>query len=377
MRVLHYVDAESISWAVPYIEHIKSLEALGVENILLCRSNGELERLAAENNIKTFTFKPLVSNLPLLSHNFVKVVKNISPDIIHTRLSSAAGIAGFWKNFHHVPVISTFDKPAKSKYYSHSNFCISCAEWLKNYMVKVQKIDAEKITVIHNPVNSQRFSRDEEARKEFRKILGLSENDILFSGIGIYVYRKGFDVLIKAFSRVKNLYNGEKNIHLALIGGEVGEKNMRESYLKLAEELNIKIIMPEKFVKDVRKWLWASDILVMPSREEGFSIALLEGLAAGLPVIVSDIEPFTEIISEKQNNGLISKKDDYESFAASMLKMLNARDEGRKIFVKNSLEMIKKNFTVEAAAEKTFEIYYNYDLKRKKGVRKLCQNYSD
>ena len=356
MRVLHYVDAENISWAVPYIEHIKSLEAFNIEGALLCRKGGELERLATENNIKVFTWKPLISNLPFISPSFVNVVKKFNPDIIHTRLSSASGIAGYWKKFHHIPVISTFDKPAKAKYYSHSDFCISCAEWLKNYMVNIQGINPEKITVIHNPVNSEKFSRNENIRKDFRKILGLSDDDILFSGMGIYIYRKGFDVLIRAFAKVKDLYKGEKKLNLALIGAE-GEKGMRENYLRLANELNIKIIMPEKFVDDVKKWLWASDVFVMPSREEGFSIALLEGLASGLPVIVSDIEPFTEIISHEKNNGLIAEKDNPESFAEKMLKMLEIGEEGRKIFVSNSLNMIEKNFTLEAAARKTFEVY--------------------
>ena len=356
MRILHYVDAENISWIVPYIEHIKSLEAFDIEQALLCRKGGDIEKLADENNIKTFTWKPLISNLPFLSPNFTKVIKNFNPDIIHTRLSSAAGISGYWKKFHNVPVISTFDKPAKKKYYSHSDFCISCAEWLKNYMVNIQGMKPEKISVIHNPVNSKKFSRDENIRNNFRKILGLSDDDILFSGMGIYIYRKGFDVLIKAFSKVKNLYQGEKKLNLALIGAE-GEKGMKENYLRLSEQLNIKIIMPEKFVDDVKKWLWASDVFVMSSREEGFSIALLEGLASGLPVVVSDIEPFTEIISIEKNNGLVAEKNNPDDFAEKMLKMLDIKEEGRNIFVSNSLNMIQKNFTLEAAAKKTFEVY--------------------
>ncbi|MBR1486514.1 MAG: glycosyltransferase family 4 protein, partial [Synergistaceae bacterium] len=108
---------------------------------------------------------------------------------------------------------------------------------------------------------------------------------------------------------------------------------------------------------DVREWLWASDIFVMPSREEGFSIALLEALAAGLPVIVSDIEPFTEIISPEKNNGLVAENENPESFAEKMIEILKMKETGRKILVDNSLKMIQENFTPEIAAKKTFEIY--------------------
>ena len=351
MKVLHYIDAENISWLNSYIEHIKTLELLGVESLLLCRQGGKIEKAGQENNIKTFTWRPLISNLPMLSPSFVNLIKKIKPDLIHTRLSSAAGIAGFWKKFHAVPVISTFDKPAKAKYYKNSSYCISCASWLKNYMVNSQGLDANKIDVVHNPVDAKKFSRNEEQRKKFRNRLGIADDEILFSGMGIYIHRKGFDILIKAFAKIKN-FCGYK-IKLALIGA--GEQ--RENYLSLADSLGIKIIMPDEFVKDVREWLWASDIFVMPSREEGFSIALLEALASGLPVIVSDIEPFTEIISREKNNGIVAENENSESFAQAMLEMLKLGKDGRKILVENSLRMLQEKFTPEIAAKKTLEIY--------------------
>ena len=75
MRVLHYVDAENISWLVPYIESLKALEALGIEQALMCRPGGEMESCARENGIETLTFRPLVSAVPVLSPGFVRKVK--------------------------------------------------------------------------------------------------------------------------------------------------------------------------------------------------------------------------------------------------------------------------------------------------------------
>ena len=353
MRVLHYVDAESISWGVPYID---SISALGVEQAMMCRPGGELERLAHAHGIMTLTFRPVMASVPMLSPGFVRTGKSYKPDVIHTRLSSAAYIAGYWSKYLHVPVISTFDKPAKAKYYAHSAHCISCAEWLKRYMVSSQGMNADKIDIVHNPVNARKFARDEDRRRYFRKTLSLSDDDVLFSGMGIYIQRKGFDVLIRAFARVRELYTGNNTLKLALIGGE-GEKGVRESYMHLAGELGVKVIMPEKFVDDVREWLWASDVFVMPSREEGFSIALLEALASGLPAVVSDIEPFTEIITSERNNGLIAEKNNPESFAAEMMRLLEMGENGRRKIVADSLKIIRDNFTSEAAAEKTLNVY--------------------
>ena len=356
MRVLHYVDAESISWMVPYIDSIKALEAFGIEQALMCRPGGEMESCARENGIETLTFRPLAAAVPVLSPGFVRKVKAFAPDIIHTRLSSAAYIAGYWQKSMKIPVISTFDKPAKAKYYAKASCCISCAEWLKNYMADSQGMEAAKIDVVHNPVNAQKFARDDNIRKEFRQTLGLSDDDILFSGMGIYVHRKGFDILIKAFAKARELYTGSETLKLALIGGG-GEKGMRESYVSLAESLGVKLIMPDNFVQDVRKWLWASDIFVMPSREEGFSFALLEALASGLPVIASDIAPCTEIISPENGNGFTAKTEDPESFAYEMTRMLELGKDGRRHITERSLRIIRQKFTPEAAAEKTLAVY--------------------
>lgn len=353
MRVLHYIDADSISWCVPYLEHIKSL---GIEQALLCRSGGNLELEASSRGLEVITWRPIVSGFPVISPGFIGIVRKFRPSIIHTRLSSAAGIAGFWSKYLDVPVVSTFDKPAKAKYYRHSSHCIACAEWLKDYMAGSQGINSDNITVIHNPVNSSRFARNDEARRAFRQTLGLSDNDILFSGMGIYIHRKGFDVLIRAFARLCSLYDEKERLRLALIGGD-GEAGMKEEYLRLAGELGVKIIMPDEFVHDVREWLWASDVFVMPSREEGFSIALLEGLASGLPAVVSDIAPFTEIIRPERHNGLIAQKDNPESFAFAMLEMLRSGSSGRYEIIKNSLKIIRQDFTLEASAEKTVRLY--------------------
>ena len=316
MKVLHYVDCASLSWGVPYIAHMKALADLGVEQTLLCRAGDDLERLARESGIPVRTWRPIASNLPVLSPGFVRIVKELSPNIIHTRLLAAAGIAGTWRSQLGIPVVATFDKPGKAKYYKNIDQYISCANWLKQYMFQHEGLPAGRIDVIHNPADTARFAGRENHRKEARAMLNIKDDEILISGMGLYIHRKGFDVLLRAFGKLPE----RKNLRLALIGGG---GDQRETYLKLADEYGFReqLLLPDNFVKDVRPWLWASDIFVMPSREEGFSIALLEALAAELPTVVSDIDPFTEIIQDGEN-GLIAKKDDPEVFALPVAHVL-------------------------------------------------------
>ena len=359
MKVLHYVDCASLSWGVPYISHMKALAAMGVQQTLLCRAGENLERLARENGIPVRTWRPLTSALPQLSPGFVGIVKELSPDIIHTRLLSAAGIAGTWRSRLGIPVVATFDKPGKAKYYKNIDRYISCANWLKQYMSEHEGLPAGQIDVVHNPADTARFARSENSRKEARALLNIADDELLISGMGIYIHRKGFDVLLRAFAKLRS---ERKKMRLALIGGG---GDQRETYLKLADELDIrqKLLLPESFVKDVRPWLWASDIFVMPSREEGFSIALLEGLAAELPVVVSDIDPFTEIIRDGEN-GLIAGTEDPEDFSRVLQQMLEMSTEQRNRLVQNAQKTIR-NFTPEAIARQTLAVYQKVLEQRK------------
>ena len=351
MKVLHYVDCASLSWGVPYIAHMKALAGLGVEQTLLCRAGDNLERLARENGIPVRTWRPLTSALPLLSPGFAGIVKELSPDIIHTRLLSAAGIAGTWRSKLGIPIVATFDKPGKAKYYKNIDRYISCASWLKQYMAEQEGLPAARIDVVHNPADTARFAGRESNRNEARALLNIADDEILISGMGIYIHRKGFDVLLRAFAKLRP---GGKKLRLALIGGG---GDQREAYLKMAGELGIRdnLLLPEQFVKDVRPWLWATDIFVMPSREEGFSIALLEGLAAELPTVVSDIAPFTEIIRDGEN-GLIAKTDDPEDFSRALQQMLDMNTEQRNRLVQHAQRTIR-DFTPEAIAQKTLAVY--------------------
>lgn len=354
MKILHYADCDNLSFLVPWLDLMKGLWELGFEQALLCRPGGDVERLARESGIETHTWRPIAAGVPILNPQYPAIVKTIAPDIVHTRLSSAAGIAGRWGSFLGIPTIATFDKPAKGKYYAHVDRYISCAEWLKKYMVENAGLPEEKVDVVHNSVDVAKYERRDDERKKFRESHGIGDDEKIFAGLGIFIPRKAFEVLIRAFAEVCQGCCERGRLRLMLIG----DGELRTSYLELAEELGVadRLILPEKFVEDVRPWLWGADYYAMPSREEGFSIALLEVLASGLPVIVSDIPPFTEIINDGKN-GLVAHVDDPASFADAMRRILAMDEREIKTMTDRTRKMMLENFTNEAIARKTAAVY--------------------
>jgi glycosyltransferase involved in cell wall biosynthesis len=109
---MHYVESKELSFRVSWLGLMKELERRGIDQVLLCRPGGNLESAARERGIRTLTWAPAVSSVPALNFRYPSVVKSISPDIVHTRLSSAAAMAGFWGRRLRPPVIAALEAMA-------------------------------------------------------------------------------------------------------------------------------------------------------------------------------------------------------------------------------------------------------------------------
>lgn len=131
---------------------------------------------------------------------------------------------------------------------------------------------------------------------------------------------KGFDVLIKAMSHVKNA-------HL-LIAGEGPE---RENLEKLARILNLteRVHMPG-WIEDISSVLAASDILICSSRHEPLGNVVLEGFAAKRPVVAMASQGPIELIANRED-GLLTPMEDVSAMAEAINKVLDDKDFADKI----------------------------------------------
>ena len=146
-----------------------------------------------------------------------------------------------------------------------------------------------------------------------------SENKLKLIAVGRLVPLKNFDLLIRAIAEVIN--QGQNNL-LLLIAGE-GEERMRLE--ALSRDLGI-----ESYVKllglrhDIMGLMKASDLFVLPSSYEGLSLAMIEAMACGLPIIASDVRGLKDYITNEQN-GLLFPAGDHKALAERILKLANDR----------------------------------------------------
>ncbi len=296
MRVLHYVDERDLAWGETWGQLLTELAKRGIENFVACRDYGTLTERLEKSGIRFGLCRPLSQMLPFTNVKLGDFIDEFKPDLIHTRLSSAAKIGGWWGKRKRVPVLQTIDKYPKLKYHKDGDFFAACSSSVKEYFISLG-VPESKIAVVYNPIDVLKYSRDESVREEIRASNGIAEGVKIVLAAGRFVDWKGFDVLIKAYDTYLLKHDEAVGKSVLWIVGDGEEK---EGLMALARNARfsdrIKIF---PFAKDIRRYMWASDLFVLPSKEpEPFGIVLLEAMACGLPAVATKAGGPIDIVEE-------------------------------------------------------------------------------
>jgi glycosyltransferase involved in cell wall biosynthesis len=168
---------------------------------------------------------------------------------------------------------------------------------------------------------------------------------------------KGHLELIQAMA----LLQGRHAFHALMVGGGRRQEEMRDlaGSLGLGERVHF---LGNR--RDVPELLGAMDIFVLPSHSEGVSLAVLEAMAAGLPVIVSAVGGLPEIIHHEETGLLIPPKD-AEALAGSLARLLENPDLAKRLGEK-AREHIQEKYSLERLAQ-VVNAAYDELVKRKLG----------
>lgn len=157
----------------------------------------------------------------------------------------------------------------------------ACSEDAAKFLFD-NKISQDKIIIMKNAIDLEKFRFSEKIRDTYRRELGVGEDEILIGSVGRFAYPKNHEFLLHMF---KMLCAERENYKLVLVGD--GDKKQEFIDYVYESGLQNKVIFTG-FRKDVGGLLQAIDCLCMPSRFEGFPIALVEAQASGVKCIVSD-----------------------------------------------------------------------------------------
>lgn len=193
-----------------------------------------------------------------------------------------------------------------------------------------------KLEVIYNGVTDRNKERSLYVRNQ-------AELKVLF--VGRFDYQKGFDILIDAIKEIRKL---EHNIIFEIIGDYVGETRV--------------VAMPDidgvdflgwKENHELEKHYRSCDVLVIPSRWEGFAMVPIEAFMYGIPVIASNNSSFREIVDNGVNGYLFETGNHHE--LAKILLSMKLKDI--KNMKENARMKYEKNYDAKSMGEKVRQLY--------------------
>ena len=225
---------------------------------------------------------------------------------------------------------------------------IAISDMIKNDIIKYHDIDPQKINVIYNGVDLQRFTPDNRSkyRKVIRERLSLGEEFVILY-ISNNFRLKGLLTLIKALGELKKSRNDFK----ALIIG----RGRDSSYRKVAKELScLENLMFLGHVKDIEKYYAASDIYVHPTFYDSCSLVVTESLASGLPVITTRYDGASGVIDNGIEGFVMENPMDYKALAEKISLFFD--DEFREKASIAAREKAEK-YPAEKNCEEIIEIY--------------------
>ena len=197
--------------------------------------------------------------------------------------------------------------------YQRADAVVALSEGVRQELVEDCLLDAAKTHTIHNPVDIEQITRSLESQP----VAPMSKGGPLILSVGRLTRQKNFELLLRCFAKLSN-----KNAQLVILG----DGPDRAALMALARDLGVgdRIAMPG-FVTDTTSWLRQADLFVLASLWEGFGHALVEAMAAGLPVVATDCPHGPRDIIENDVTGRLVDNDNVDALTKTMQEMLGDR----------------------------------------------------
>ena len=195
---------------------------------------------------------------------------------------------------------------------------VAISDMVKQDMMRWYPVPEEKIAVVYNGVDIERFHpRNRQYREEIRGRHGIGTEEMVILFVSNNFRLKGLAFLIKALARIKE---GDPPPTKLLILG----RDRQDSYLGLVRNMGIfKDVVFAGSTNEPEKYYGASDLLVHPTFYDACSLTVLEALASGIPVITSRCNGASGIVTQGQEGFVISDPRDDRALAEKISFFLN------------------------------------------------------
>jgi glycosyltransferase involved in cell wall biosynthesis len=226
---------------------------------------------------------------------------------------------------------------------------ICCSDYMASHVNFALGLPRENISVIPNGVDLEKFSPSYDREAFRRDYASPDEKIVLF--VGRMVYEKGVGLLLEAAHKVL------RSVKAKFIF--VGEGYLRDVLAKKAMDEGIaRRVYFTGFLNDptVKLLYRTADVCVVPSLYEPFGIVAIEAMAAGTPVVVSDVGGLSEIV-QHDVTGVVVYPNNTDSLAWGILRVLEDRQYAN-VLSRRAWQRVIKTYNWDAIACETSQVYH-------------------
>lgn len=297
-------------------------------------------------------------NILKLRKLLLNKINMFNPDIIHTHLflvkmllfrkklsfpviDTQHDISPWWSKKSFGDKLKTFIE----KTFAHNTVdkIIAISHSVEKSLVANLDLDKSKVETIFNFV---------EPNNQLEKIIPSSEDFILTVVSRIQIEKKGLDLLVDCIYLLVDKYKA--NSFKVVVVGDGPEMNLLKN---LVQKNSLeKFFYFEGYQKDIYRYYNQSNLILMPSRWEGFGLTAAEAAISGRAVVGFDIPGLNEVVLNNQT-GVLIKPYNVDLFAQAIMKLMKDRKSLTELSA-NALELGKSRFHKEIAFKK-YNLNYN------------------
>ncbi|WP_020204221.1 glycosyltransferase [Cupriavidus sp. WS] len=218
-------------------------------------------------------------------------------------------------------------------------------------MIDAGAVRPERIVVVPNGIDIDRFRPRPELRQATRAALGLAPGARLVLNVGRLVPEKAQDLLLEAFSRLDmTTESSDRTPHLAIAGDGPERAALASAIDRLGLTGRATLLGMRR---DIPELLSAADLFVLSSRIEGMPLVIAEALACGCPVVSTDAPGVADMLGDA---GQIVPRGDAAALSAAMRRALEA-GAGSPEAQAARRQRIAARFGIEAVARQWLDCY--------------------
>jgi glycosyltransferase involved in cell wall biosynthesis len=372
LRVLHLITRLPVGGAERLlVDVVRGLDRGRFESLVCCiQEKGPLAAELERFGVPVFCLDRMRSkrfDLPAV-RDLARLLRRERIDVMHSHLYHANLYGRLAARLAGVPAIATVHNTyTRVKLHRRllnrlltgkRSHVVAVSEDVRRDLVKYDGIPQDRIAVIHNGIDVSRV-QSSLSREQARAQLGIAGDAIAVGCVARLEEQKGHRFLLEALALLNEAPRGAPRFTLLLAGDGRLRAELERRAAALGVAAQTRFLGTRSDVADV---LRALDVYAMPSLWEGLSIAMLEAMAAGLPIVISDVSGVAQVIGNDEYGLRVPAGD--PAALAQAIRALADHPEKRAALGAAARERVIAKFSMQAMLGELSRLYEEVSSRR-------------